>query len=150
MTYKPNIPFTVPMFLFVPETVTAKGSTKKIYPENGILIYCSFRTFGGTEKVVNGVLSVENTAVIETWFRAAVSKEYFVKDNVLRFAFRYFDKDDSGEITFNEIEQLFTQSITDKKNVHDSLKAIIQEVDINNDDKVTFEEFCIIMKKMIK
>ena len=86
----------------------------------------------------------------EEFVRAAVSKEYFVKDNVLRFAFRYFDKDDSGEITFNEIEQLFTQNITDKKNVHDSLKAIIQEVDINNDDKVTFKEFCIIMKKMIK
>ena len=97
-------------------------------------------------------LDMDNNGYIgyEEFVRAAVSKEYFVKDNVLRFAFRYFDKDDSGEITFNEIEQLFTQSITDKKNVHDSLKAIIQEVDINNDDKVTFEEFCIIMKKMIK
>ena len=86
----------------------------------------------------------------EEFVRAAVTKEYFVKDNVLRFAFRYFDKDDSGEITFDEIEQLFTQSIPDKKNVHDTLKSIIQEVDRNNDDKITFEEFSIVMKKMLK
>ena len=97
-------------------------------------------------------LDMDNNGYIgyEEFVRAAVSKEYFVRDNVLRFAFRYFDKDDSGEITFDEIEQLFTQSITDKKNVHDTLKAIIQEVDRNNDDKITFEEFCIVMKKMIK
>lgn len=80
MTYKPNSPFTVPMYLLIPETVTAKGSTKKIYSENGILIYCSFRTFGGTEKVVNGVLSVENTVVIETWFRPDIKSDCRLRD----------------------------------------------------------------------
>ena len=97
-------------------------------------------------------LDMDNNGYIgyEEFVRGAVSKEYFVKDNVLRFAFRYFDKDDSGAITFDEIEQLFYQSISDKKNVHDSLKKIIQEVDVNNDDKITFEEFCSVMKKMIK
>jgi calcium-dependent protein kinase len=97
-------------------------------------------------------LDMDNNGYIgyEEFVRAAVSKEYFVKDNVLRFAFRYFDKDDSGEITFDEIEELFTQSIPDKKKVHETLKTIIQEVDRNNDDKITFEEFCIVMKKMLK
>ena len=97
-------------------------------------------------------LDMDNNGYIgyEEFVRAAVSKEYFVKDNVLRFAFRYFDKDDSGEITFDEIEELFTQSIPDKKKVHETLKTIIQEVDRNNDDKITFEEFSIVMKKMIK
>ena len=51
---------------------------------------------------------------------------------------------------FDEIEQLFIQSIPDKKNVHDTLNAIIHEVDRNNDDKITFEEFSIVMKKMLK
>ena len=97
-------------------------------------------------------LDMDNNGYIgyEEFVRAAVSKEYFVKDNVLRFAFRYFDKDDSGEITFDEIENLFTQSIPDKTKVHETLKNIIQEVDKNNDDKITFEEFSIVMKKMIK
>ena len=35
----------------------------------GYMYYGSFRTFGGTERNVNGVYSIENTAVIETWFR---------------------------------------------------------------------------------
>ena len=97
-------------------------------------------------------LDMDNNGYIgyEEFVRGAVSKEYFIKDNVLRFAFRYFDKDNSGEITFDEIEQLFYQSIPDKNNVHDSLKVIIQEVDVNNDNKITFEEFCAVMKKMIK
>ena len=97
-------------------------------------------------------LDMDNNGYIgyEEFVRAAVSNEYFVKDNVLRFAFRYFDKDDSGEITFDEIENLFTQSIPDKTKVHETLKNIIQEVDKNNDDKITFEEFSIVMKKMIK
>ena len=97
-------------------------------------------------------LDMDNNGYIgyEEFVRAAVNKEYFVKDNVLRFAFRYFDKDDSGEITIDEVEQMFAQSIPDKKKVHDTLKAIVQEVDRNNDDKITYEEFCIVMKKMIK
>ena len=97
-------------------------------------------------------LDMDNNGYIgyEEFVRAAVSKEYFIKDNVLRFAFRYFDKDDSGEITFDEIENLFTQSIPDKSKVHETLKSIIQEVDRNNDDKITFEEFSVVMKKMLK
>lgn len=67
--YKPSEPFTVPMFLLIPTEITAKGSTKTVYPTAGELIYCRFRTFGGTEKVVDGVLSVEDTAIIETWYR---------------------------------------------------------------------------------
>jgi calcium-dependent protein kinase len=97
-------------------------------------------------------LDMDNNGYIgyEEFVRAAVSKDYFVKDNVLRFAFRYFDKDDSGEITFDEVEELFYQSIPDKNKVHETLQAIIKEVDRNNDDKITFEEFCVVMKKMIK
>lgn len=67
--YRPNSPFTVPMFLLIPTTTTTKGSTKNTYPETGVRINCSFRTFGGTEKTVDGVITVENTAVIETWYR---------------------------------------------------------------------------------
>ena len=97
-------------------------------------------------------LDMDNNGYIgyEEFVRAAVSKDYFVRDNVLRFAFRFFDKDNSGSITFDEIEKLFCQSIPDKNQVDSTLKSIMQEVDRNNDDKITFEEFSIVMKKMIK
>ena len=78
--YRPNSPFTVPMFLLIPTTTTAKGSTKNTYPETGVRINCSFRTFGGTEKTVDGVITVENTAVIETWYRPDIKSNCELED----------------------------------------------------------------------
>ena len=54
-------------------------------------------------------LDMDNDGYIEyeEFVRAAVSKEKFMGDNVLKFAFRFFDKDNSGKITFDEIERIF-------------------------------------------
>lgn len=86
----------------------------------------------------------------EEFVRAAVNKERFINESVLRFAFRYFDKDNSGEITFDEIEEVFKKSVADQTKVHDGLKKIISEVDLNGDGIISFEEFVIVMKKMLK
>ena len=86
----------------------------------------------------------------EEFVRAAVNKEHFIDPRVIHFAFSYFDKDGSGEITFDEIEAVFKESITDKSNVHESLKKIIDEVDTNGDGIISFNEFAAIMKKMLK
>ena len=97
-------------------------------------------------------IDMDNNGYIEyeEFVRAAVSKEYFVDEKILRFAFRYFDKDDSGEITFDEIESVFKESVTDKTNVHKALEQIIKEVDTNGDGIISFNEFADIMKKMLK
>ena len=97
-------------------------------------------------------IDMDNNGYIEyeEFVRAAVSKEKFLNENVLRYAFRYFDKDGSGEITFDEIEDVFKESITDKENLHDSLQKIIGEVDANGDGVIDFNEFTYIMKKMLK
>ena len=97
-------------------------------------------------------LDMDNNGFIEyeEFVRAAVSKEKFMTDNVLRFAFRYFDKDGSGEITFDEIEEVFKKNVADKKNVTQGLKQIVNEVDINGDGIISFEEFAYVMKKMLK
>lgn len=78
--YRPSVPFNVPMFLFTPTTKTAKGSTKKVYPETGELIYCSFRTFGGTERTSDDLLIVEDTAVIETWYRPDIKADCILEN----------------------------------------------------------------------
>ena len=86
----------------------------------------------------------------EEFVRAAVSKEKFMGDNVLKFAFRFFDKDNSGKIDFEEIEKVFKKSVTDKNHVDEALNKIIREVDLNKDGKISFEEFSKIMKKMLE
>lgn len=78
--YRPSGPFNVPLFLFVPTKTTVKGSTKKTYPSEGELIMCSFRTFGGTETTQNDVLTIEDTAVIETWYRPDIKSDCKIKD----------------------------------------------------------------------
>lgn len=72
--YRPSVPFNVPMILLVPSYSTAYGVESKIYPsaQDGIVFYGSFRTFGGTERDVNGVYTLENTATVETWFRPEI------------------------------------------------------------------------------
>ena len=97
-------------------------------------------------------IDMDNNGYIEyeEFVRAAVSKEYFCDENVLRFAFRYFDKDNSGEITFDEIEEVFKESIADKTKIHQALEQIINEVDANGDGIISFNEFADIMRKMLK
>ena len=97
-------------------------------------------------------LDMDNNGYIgyEEFVRGAVNKHYFVQPSILKFAFKYFDKDNSGEITFREIEELFYKSIPNKSKVHEILSAIIKEVDINNDKKISFQEFSYIMQNMIK
>ena len=77
MAYNP-LPFNVPVTLQIPQIVTAKGSSKKSYTD-AETIYCSFRTFGGTETTAGGVLIVENTAVLETWYNPNIKADCRIK-----------------------------------------------------------------------
>ncbi len=85
----------------------------------------------------------------EEFVRAAVDKKEFFNEKFLRFAFNYFDKDKDDTIDYNEIEMVFKDNIVDRKNIHEGLQKIITEVDINKDGKITFDEFCSVMKKML-
>ena len=75
--YKLDGPLNVPLVLLIPTKTSAYGVAKQIYPalKNGELIFGSFRTFGGTERDVNGVYSVENTATVETWYRPDIKSD---------------------------------------------------------------------------
>ena len=88
----------------------------------------------------------------EEFIRAAVDKEYFLSENFLRFAFDYFDRDKNGQISFIEIKQLFNQSEKNKYNneIQNQLQKNFQEMDINGDGILSFEEFVKMTKKILK
>lgn len=68
--YRPTKPFDTPMLLYpVTGTSNKLGVQVNEYAETGILFFGSFATYGGTEREVNGVYSVEDTATVETWYR---------------------------------------------------------------------------------
>ena len=77
--FKPQTPFTVPFHLLTPEETTVKGTPVKNYTEGTTVFYCTFRTFGGTEREENGLLSVYDTAVIDTWYTDAIKADCRIK-----------------------------------------------------------------------
>ena len=138
--------------LFNQIDVNGDGKINKAELLKGLQLKIKSDTLEQDVEQIYSNIDMDNNGYIEyeEFVRAAVSKERFINENVLRFAFRYFDKDGSGEITFDEIETIFKDSITNKSKVHDSLKKIVDEVDSNKDGIISFTEFSDIMKKMLK
>lgn len=70
--YKPTEPFNTVLELLNPTYETVQGVTKKAY-ELVDTINCLFKTYGGTESVSNDVLTVVDTANVETWYRPDIT-----------------------------------------------------------------------------
>lgn len=60
---------TTPLRLQRPVTATSYGVNKKTWENVDGVIMANFKTFGGTEKTDNGILSVEDTAQVVCWYR---------------------------------------------------------------------------------
>lgn len=77
--YKPQSPFSVPFHILTPTTTTKKGVPTKAYTEGQTVYFGTFRTFGGTESVKDGLYSVIDTATLETWYTPAIEAESRIK-----------------------------------------------------------------------
>ena len=66
--YRPQSPFVVPFKIGTPTIVTVKGVPTKTYKESETTYFGTFKTFGGTESVKDGLYSVIDTATLETWY----------------------------------------------------------------------------------
>ena len=87
----------------------------------------------------------------EEFVRAAVNSSIFMSQNLLKFAFNYFDRDSSGDITFEEIKKRFSQSSSyNSTKMDEELKNMFNKIDINNDGSISFFEFCKMMKNIME
>ena len=87
----------------------------------------------------------------EEFVRAAVNSSIFMSQNYLKFAFNYFDRDASGDITFEEIKKRFIQNAKNSNSkVDKELKQIFDSIDINGDGSISFGEFCKMMKNIMQ
>lgn len=66
--YRPKQPFNVAAKIRTVTTIKVNGINQKTFTD-GDNFFCSARSFGGTEKVVNNVYVLEDTMQIETYFR---------------------------------------------------------------------------------
>jgi len=104
------------------------------------------------DKIFRNIDSDNNGFIeFEEFVRGAIDKEKFLQEDTLKFAFQYFDKDGSGEITSEEIKKVFfsTNTKINPEVVDNQMKLIIQEVDQNSDGKISFQEFSTMMKNIL-
>ena len=71
--YQPSVPFSVPALHLKRSTRKVNGVNKEVFKE-GVTFFCSAKSYGGTEKVVNDVYVIEDTWQIDTWYNPAFSK----------------------------------------------------------------------------
>lgn len=71
--YQPQVPFNVPAIHFRRATKKVNGVNQEYFTE-GDIFYCSAKSYGGTEKTVNGVYVVEDTWTIDAWYNPAFGK----------------------------------------------------------------------------
>lgn len=62
-----------------PASTTYNGVVCPQYSTTGEQIFINFKSYGGTESTVNGVISVIDTALVTTWYRADIKANCRIK-----------------------------------------------------------------------
>jgi SPP1 family predicted phage head-tail adaptor len=76
--YRPRSPFTTVVELHNCVTEKVLGVVTKKYTKVDD-IFCTFKTYGGTETTSNDLLVVNDTAEIETWYRPDITSSSQIK-----------------------------------------------------------------------
>lgn len=71
--YQPQAPFNVAV-LHIKRTLEKVNGVNQEKFADGNTFYCAAKSYGGTEKVVNDVLVIEDTWVIDTWYNPEIKK----------------------------------------------------------------------------
>lgn len=77
--FVPAFPYSTPVELLIPVSSSSKGVLKKTYPDDGIRLNVSWKTYGGTETTVNDAYAVIDTANVETWYRPDIKSDCRIK-----------------------------------------------------------------------
>lgn len=64
---------TTPFMRLVASKSSSLGVPKKAYEPDGKVRLCNFSTYGGTERDVNGIISIEDTGEIVAWYDPTIT-----------------------------------------------------------------------------
>ena len=75
--YRPSeaAQMTTVMQLQLPTIDSAYGVSAKVWRDASLVIRCNFKSYGGTERIVNDVLVVEDTAQIVCWYHPDIKAD---------------------------------------------------------------------------
>lgn len=84
----------------------------------------------------------------EEFIRAGIDKRIFLDEEILHFAFDYFDKDGSGSITLEEVATIFCVE-NDPALTMELMKKIIKGIDTDGNGEISYDEFATMMDKIL-
>ena len=79
------------------------------------------------------------------WCTATINQQELLNEPNMRAAFKLFDKDGGGSIEAAEVAAILGHNIKLEEQVWTD---VINEVDINGDGQIDFEEFTVMLKKI--
>lgn len=79
--YRPSqsVEMTTAFILQKPTQGNYNGVRTNTYTDDSAVIFANFKTYGGTEKLVDGMIEVEETAEIVCWYRPDITSGCRVK-----------------------------------------------------------------------
>ncbi len=78
---------------------------------------------------------------------ASIDKSIFLKEENLKFAFKFFDKDGSGNITIDELKKVFCTS--NEKILDKVFSDIVDKIDSDGNKEISYVEFKQMMQTVI-
>ena len=96
-------------------------------------------------------IDTDNNGMLESeeFIRACINPNIFNSPNYLKVAFDYFDKDGDGTISIPEVEEKFFQGTKQTPAAKMKLQNMFNQIDINKDGLISFEEFSYMVKGVI-
>lgn len=75
MQYRPKSidELRTPVQLLIPTYTLYNGVRQPTFPASGDVIFVNFKSYGGTETTVNGLISILDTANVTTWYRPDIA-----------------------------------------------------------------------------
>merc|ERR1712110_1299642 len=81
------------------------------------------------------------------WCAATIDKNALLNDKNLKAAFALFDRDGGGTIEAAEVAAILGNNMSKEEGVW---LDVIKEVDLNGDGQIDFEEFKVMMLKLVE
>ena len=86
----------------------------------------------------------------EEFVKAAIDKKLFLSEKMIKLAFNFFDIDNSGSISVEDIFELFKENVDTRIDASSEFKKIISSIDIDENGQIDYEEFHKFMKTLLE
>ena len=129
------------------------GKLDKDELKNGFMKYFNLSQSEAIKKANDIFTNIDtdknNLISSEEFIRGCINPDIFYSPNYLKVAFDYFDKNKDGNVSINEMEEIFSQNSNLGSRAKEKLQYLFNQIDVNKDGFISFDEFSAVIKGII-